>query len=156
MSNDGMIPNLTASANVNAYRMVKVSGVRTGAQAAVNTDLVVGVSDGSINLFDGTYNAPTGAPINLFPSWTVQVKTGAAVTAGDGLTTDTVGRAINSAGAAGAFISYVALETAGAADVLIWAYRTFGVVTTTYLVEVDHDASLDGLGTEGSPLSVVA
>jgi hypothetical protein len=153
MSLDGMLPNLTASGNTNAYRMVKVTGVRTGAQAAGASDLVVGVTDGSLNLFDGTYNAPTGAPINLFPSWTVQILSGAAITAGDALTSDSTGRAIT-ATVDGSKTWYVALETAGAANVLVWAYRCPSVLTAGFLTGIAVDEYFTGNGTAGSPLTL--
>jgi hypothetical protein len=102
--------------------MVKISGVRTGAVGSAGTSAIVGVSDGSLNAFNGTYNAPTGAVINFQNSKCVQISTDAAVTAGQELMSSADGQCATLA-TAGNCGSYVALETAGAADVLIWAIQ---------------------------------
>lgn len=130
MATDGMTVNLTASADVTPYTMIKVSGVRTGAVGSAGTSAIVGVSDGSLNAFNGTYNAPTGSVINMQQGNCVQVMSGAAVTAGAELMSNGSGLAITLA-TAGNCGSYVALETCGAANVLIWAMRYSGRTITT-------------------------
>ena len=123
MSVDGMTVNLTASAAIAPYRAVKVSGIYTGAAAASATDIIVGITDGSTPSYSNTTNnAEIGDPINCQQGPYVQVQTGAAVTAADPLMPTTAGKMITATGA-GACASYVALQTAGAADEFIWAYR---------------------------------
>ena len=123
MSDMGFTPNLIASANVNPFRFVIVSGEFTGSQATASTQIPVGVSDGSVYKFDQTQHAILGLPITLQPSNTVQVTAGAAVTAGDAVMTDSTGRAITLA-TAGNYSTYVALESAAAAGDVIRVFRT--------------------------------
>lgn len=151
MSVDGIIPNLTASAAVSPYRFVKVSGDMTGAHCATQTDIAIGVSDGSINAFNGTYNAAVGDPIQLQQGNFMQVETASAVDAGDLLTATTDGKALGQSGAdQGAQYHMVAAQSSAQVAV-IWAFwrPTFAGTVWT------DGTTIEGDGTEASPIALV-
>ncbi len=154
MSVDGIIPNLTASAAVSPYRFVKVSGVMTGAHCAAETEFAVGVSDSSINAFNGTYNAAVGDPIQLQQGLFMQVETADQVITGEliAASNDGTGRAISestSEGPVGTQWNMVALQSAGAAGEIVWAFWRPTVIP---IVSVD-DTTIFGDGSIVSPLT---
>lgn len=120
----GSTPLLQASGNILPFRFVELSGAFTATQANAASDRVLGVTDGSINLFNGTYNAVSGGPVNLQPSDSVQITAGGSVSAGNLLTSDSSGRAV--AGTTGQMCCYMAFEDAAVGEVF-WAFR-FGPI----------------------------
>jgi hypothetical protein len=121
MADFGFIPNLVASGDISPFRFVKISGAFQGAQAAAEGDYAIGVTDGSVNKFDGTFHAVSGQQISLQPTNTVQIECGGNVTAGAFLESDANGKAV-AAGGAAAVSSYIALE-GGASGEIIRAFR---------------------------------
>ena len=122
MADFGFIPNLIAGENIYPFRMVKLSTTDafTGLAATGNDD-VVGVTDGSVNVFNGTYNAVEDGPISLQPTNTVQVQLGSGgATIGAPLSAGTAGTAL--VAGSGDLAYYLALE-AGAAGDIIRAFR---------------------------------
>jgi hypothetical protein len=128
MADFGSTPNLVAGGTISPFRMVRLSAAAdfTGLQADANSKLVVGVTDGSVRRFDATEHAIAGDTISLQPTDTVQVTSSAAITRGALLTSDANGKAVTAGTGNPAF--YIALESAGAADLIIRAYR-IGAVT---------------------------
>lgn len=152
MSVDGIIPNLTASAAVSPYRFVKVSGDMTGAHCATQTDIAIGVSDGSINAFNGTYNAAVGDPIQLQQGNFMQIEMAGAVDAGVMLTATTDGKALGADSAdLGAQLHMVAAQTAAGAGAVVWAFwrPTFAGTVVT------DETTITGDGTAGNPIALV-
>lgn len=124
MSDMGFTPELTASGNIYPFRLVALSGAFTGAACNAITDYAVGVTDGSVNAFNGTYHAQSGQQISLQPTNTVQVEVGTGgCSAGDYLmaVAGEAGKVKTAAGAT-AVSAYLALE-AGAAGDIIRAFR---------------------------------
>jgi len=125
MASDGTVPNLTSSADISPYRMVKVSGIMTGAAATAGTDVVIGVTDGSVSTYNGTYNAPSGSVINFQQGPCVQIEAGGAISAGGSIMPTTGGKGLAATGT-GKYGSYVALQTAAADGEVIWAFSRPG------------------------------
>jgi hypothetical protein len=125
MADFGFTPNLIASGAIAPFRFVELATTApfTGKQADAATDLIVGVTDGSIRRFDAaaTSNAATGDQITLQPTNTVQVEAGASFNIGAALTSDSSGRAI--VGVQGNTCFYIALEAASAAGEIVRAFR---------------------------------
>lgn len=150
MSVDGIIPNLTASAAVSPYRFVLVTGDMTGAHADAQTNVAVGVSDGSIASFNGTYNAAVGDPIQLQQGPFMQVQVASSCDAGELLTSTTDGKAYpENAADPGAQYHMVALQAAASANAVIWAFWRPTVVVT---VSADN-VTIFGDGTVTNPLT---
>lgn len=127
MADFGFIPDLVAGADVFPFRFVKLATTAefTGIQASAATDIVVGVTDGSIRQASPTItnqvNAASGDPINLQSSNTVQVELGAGgATVGALLTSDANGKAVVAASTNLCF--YQALQ-AGANGDIVRAFR---------------------------------
>jgi len=95
MNNPGLIKNLIAAAVIAAYRIVKFGADDAHvAQGAAATDALIGVT--------GQLGAAAAEDrIDITLSGTVYVEYGGAVTRGDPLTSDAVGRAVTAAPAAG-------------------------------------------------------
>lgn len=124
MADFGFTPELIASGTILPFRLVKISGAFQGAACTAITDYPCGVTDGSVNKFDGTNHAESGQPITLQPTNTVQVEIGTGgCAAGDFLmaVASDGGRAGTAAGAT-ARSAYIALE-AGAVGEVIRAWR---------------------------------
>lgn len=152
MGMDGMVPNLTASEAVSPYRFVKVSGNMTGAHCASQTDIAIGVSDGSVSAFNTTTNASVGDPIQLQQGRFMQVQISAGCDAGDLLTSTTGGKALSASGADyGVQYHMVAAQTAVDADSVIWAFwrPTFAGTVWT------DGTTITGDGTEANPIALV-
>ena len=118
-------PNLVAGADINPFRICKMSTTNfAGAPATAVTDYVVGVTDGSTRRFDATLHAAsaTADPISLQPSNCVQITSGAAITnAGTGLIPTTDGKVITVT--SGNMPMFVSLEPAAGDGTIFWAYR---------------------------------
>ena len=130
-------PSLVATGNVAPYTAVKISGRNSGSQATALTDIVVGVTDGSVRRYDSANHAEGGDAITLQGGAVVLVKANGASTAivaGDILKV-TTGGVFLKATAASAFGTgrafYVALEPAAADGLIIRALRTYGPVMAT-------------------------
>lgn len=95
MRNEGLIKNYTEEAVVSPYRIVKF-GAADGAvlMAAAATDLAIGVS-GRVTA------AVIGGRTDIIRSGIAEVEYGGAITRGQELTADAVGRAVAAAPAAG-------------------------------------------------------
>lgn len=124
MSDMGFTPLLISTGNILPFRFVAMDGAFKGKATTAITDLAVGVSDGSVNVYNGTNHAITDGQITLQPSNTVQLELGTGgCAAGDFLMpiASEAGKAGTAAGAT-AKSSYIALE-AGAASEIIRAFR---------------------------------
>lgn len=152
MSVDGIIPNLTANAAVSPYRFVQVSGDMTGAHCEDQNDIAIGVSDGSIAAFNGTYNAAVGDPIQLQQGRFMQVQVSNGCDAGELLTATTDGKALLQGGAdPGAQYHMVAAQTTESANAIVWAFWR-----PTYSGTVVTDGvTIEGDGTASSPIAVI-
>jgi len=133
--------SLEASADLSSHanRFLKVSGVNTVTFQATAGGQCIGVSSDVVP-------STVGAPVTVIIAGVARVEAGAAVTAGDNVKSDTVGRAITAqaaytktddAGAAedalvGSFVQGVALETAANAGEFIRVLRlAAGAIPTT-------------------------
>ena len=122
MSNFLQQKNMTAGAAINVYRIVKFSAAETVVLAAAATDSLLGV------------NADTAPALNercdIALSGIAFVEAGAAVALGAPVTTDTVGRGITAAPAAGVNNRIIgfALEAAAAAGDVIRVLLQPGVM----------------------------
>jgi hypothetical protein len=128
-----------AGGTILPYRAVKVSARNTGAVTAANTDIIVGVTDGSTRKFDSSNHCETGDTINLQGGNIVLVTANGGTTnisAGDLLiTTGTAGIFVKGTAATTTFAAsrawYVALEPAAADGVIIRAMRLGAAVVAT-------------------------
>lgn len=116
----GAIPLLKATGSILPFRFVELSGAFSCQQANAVGDRILGVTDGSVNGFEATYNAQAGEGVCLQDSRTVQVTAGEDVAVTNPLTSDSAGRAI--VGQNGVRCSYIALEGASTGEVF-WAFR---------------------------------
>jgi hypothetical protein len=94
MANRGLIKSFTAESAVAAYRIVKHGTADTAVvQAAAVSDSLLGVT--------GQLAGVINTRVDVVLSDSTDVEYGATVTRGDWLTTDSVGRAVTAAPAAG-------------------------------------------------------
>lgn len=138
MSSFSDTPSLVAGGTILPYRAVKVSARNTGVVAAANTDIIVGVTDGSTRKFDSANNAETGDSINLQNGDIVLVTANGNSTniaAGDLLIATTAGAFVKGTAATTTFAAtrawYVALEPAAADGLIIRAMRLGAAVVAT-------------------------
>ena len=113
MSNPELIKNMTAGGAISAYRIVRLSAADTVVQASAVTQALIGA------IMDV---APAnGERVDVVLSGVTLIEAGAAVALTDLLTTDSSGRAVAAAPAAGTNnrIIGIPLETATAAGDLI-------------------------------------
>lgn len=94
MRNDGLIKNYTAGGAIAAYRIVKWSADSTVVQAAAATDALIGIST-------RIAAAASGDRTDIVRSGIAEVEYGGNVTRGDPLTSDSSGKAVAAAPAAG-------------------------------------------------------
>ena len=124
MANPGMTKSLVAEAVVLPYRVVKF-GAADGQviQSAAATDALIGVAD---NLGQNT----AGSRVDVIMGDIAEAEAGAAITRGAILTSDSVGRVIPAAPAAGVNnrIIGMALVAAGAAGEIININVRLGVM----------------------------
>jgi len=126
MADFGFIPNLVAGGDINPFRFVALSGAYTGTQSGAASKKIVGVTDGSVRVFNATLNAISGDEISIQPTNTVQVEAGDIVLAGAYITSDANGKAVTATTGQTAF--YLALEAASAAGEIIRCFRVGPVV----------------------------
>lgn len=131
-------PSLTAGGTILPYRAVKISARNTGVVATANTDLVVGVTDGSTRKFDSSNHAESGDAISLQGGAIVLVYANgnsANIAAGDLLKVDAAGVFVKATVATTTFAAtrawYVALEPAAADGLIIRAMRLGAAVVAT-------------------------
>lgn len=132
MADFGFIPNLIASADIYPFRFVTLSGAFTGAAAGAANKKIVGATDGSVSVFNGSFNATydavaqQGTPVNMQSTNTIQIEVGTGgCSAGSYLTSEAGGKAVVATTGQTSF--YLALE-AGAAGDIIRAFRNGPVV----------------------------
>jgi len=123
MADFGFVPNLTASGNIYPFRFVELNTGNpfTGQQANAASDIILGVTDGSVRRYDSAFNAIAGNQMSLQPTYTVQVQSSTGFAIGAVLTSDADGKAVTAT--AGQTGYYIALEAAGSADEIVRAYR---------------------------------
>lgn len=98
---EGLIINYAAGGAVNPLRIVKHGAAdREAVQAAGNTDALMGVAD---QMGAGT----AGDPLDVIKSDLAEVEYGGNVTRGDWLTSDSEGRAVTAAPAAGETVQVI-------------------------------------------------
>jgi hypothetical protein len=120
MSDMGFTPNLIASGTIAPFRLVTISGAFQGAASNAIADYAVGVTDGSVNAYNGANHAVAAGTITLQPSNTVQVEVGTGgCTVGDFLMcVASSGGTVTVAAGVTAKSSYIALETGAAGDII--------------------------------------
>jgi hypothetical protein len=120
MSNVLLYINHTAGAAINAYRIVKLSAASTVVLAAAATDSLMGVN--------GAVAPASGERCDVAKVGISYVEAGAAVSLGDLITADSVGRGITATATAGSNVSVIgrAQEAATAAGDLIKVTLSFG------------------------------
>lgn len=107
MSNTPYSKSYVAGANVSPYRIVKPGGTAgTVVHGAAATDKLLGV-------LDIPAAVPSGQRCDVALNGEVEVELGGAVSEGDQVTSDTVGRAIVAAPAAGSNVRLVGMCTLG-------------------------------------------
>jgi len=128
MSSYADTPAVIAGGNISPFRVVKASTAadNTVLQAsAVTEQSIVGVTDGSLSAFNGTYHAVAGDPVSLQGGKVVIIEAGAAITRGARLEVDSNGKVITETTTTGnACFAFIALESAvadGAKIKCIWA-----------------------------------
>lgn len=123
MADFGFVPNLTASGNIYPFRFVELNTANpfTGQQANAASDIILGVTDGSVRRYDSEFNAIAGDQISLQPTNTVQVQSSTSFAIGAVLTSDASGKAVTATTGQVGF--YIALEAAGGTDEIVRAYR---------------------------------
>lgn len=123
MADFGFNPEIKALGNIPPFRMVMASSgaAFTGQVATAAAKTVLGVTDGSVSRFGSTNNAENNDPVNFQPSMTVQVESGAAITAGALLASNGTGQAVTAT--SGQAAPYIALEAASASGQIIRAWR---------------------------------
>ena len=127
MSNAGNTPNFTAASTVQPFSCVKVN-TTSGFQAnpaTAETDVVVGITDGSSRLFDTSAAAISGGVLSLQNGEFVQLTAGGTITVGDGLRPDTTGTVVTATSRA----QFVACESAASGEVF-WG-KKIGAVDPT-------------------------
>lgn len=115
----GFTPNLKAAGNILPNRFVKITGANTGDVATAATDVVIGVTDGSLRRFDATYNSIAGDPIPLQQPNEVFVSASAAIAAGAKVSATAAGQAVTYSNAATTIPHGIAMEAAAAAGDII-------------------------------------
>ena len=126
MSNAGNTPNFTAASTVQPFSCVKVS-TTSGFQAdpaTAETDVVVGITDGSSRLFDSSAAAISGGVLSLQNGQFVQLTAGGTITVGDGLRPNSTGTVVTATSRA----QFVACESAASGEVF-WG-KKIGAVDT--------------------------
>jgi len=130
MSNAGNTPNFTAASTVQPFSCVKVN-TTSGFQAnpaTAETDVVVGITDGSSRLFDSSAAAISGGVLSLQNGQFVQLTAGGTITVGDGLRPNSTGTVVTATSRA----QFVACESAASGEVF-WG-KKIGAVEPAVVV----------------------
>ena len=116
MSSYADVPNCIAGGNISPFRVVKVSTSADNtllAAGAVTEQHIVGVTDGSLSAFNGTYHAVAGDPVTLQGGNVVVIEAGGSITRGARVEVTTGGKVITETATTGnAAFGWVALESA--------------------------------------------
>jgi hypothetical protein len=120
----GHTPNFTAAGTILPFSCVEATTTDPFkvVVATAETDIVLGVTDGSTRAFDSTNNALAGDPVVLQNSEFLQLRAGGTIAIGDGLCPTTNGAVIT----ATTRIQFVACEAASSGEIL-WAQRVGSV-----------------------------
>jgi len=120
----GHTPNFTAAGTILPFSCVEATTTDPFkvVVATAETDIVLGVTDGSTRAFDSTNNALAGDPVVLQNSEFLQLRAGGTIAIGDGLCPTTNGAVIT----ATSRIQFVACEAASSGEIL-WAQRVGSV-----------------------------
>jgi len=113
-------PAFVASGSIEPARFVKIAGEFTVSQCSASTDAIIGISQegsyappGGAEIYgtsSPTYAAPSGKTLKVFgPGDVAVVESGAAITAGAKLTSDSSGKATTAA--SGDSFGAIALES---------------------------------------------
>jgi len=115
MSNAGNTPNFTAASTVQPFSCVKVNTTSAfqANPATAETDVVVGITDGSSRLFNTSAAAISGGVLSLQNGEFVQLTAGGTITVGDGLRPSSTGTVVTANNRA----QFVACESAASGEV---------------------------------------
>jgi hypothetical protein len=115
MSNAGNTPNFTAASTVQPFSCVKVNTTSAfqANPATAETDVVVGITDGSSRLFDTSAAAISGGVLSLQNGEFVQLTAGGTITVGDGLRPSNTGTVVTANNRA----QFVACESAASGEI---------------------------------------
>lgn len=121
MSTAGHTPNFVAESSIYPFRCVKVGTAPFKAvPSTANPEILLGVTDGSIQTFNGTYHATAGQTISLQNGEFVQLTASGSITVGDTLIATTDGKVAASVSAT----EYIAQAAENASDgEIFWAKK---------------------------------
>lgn len=121
MSTAGHTPNFVAEEAIYPFRCVKVGTAPFKAvPSTANPEILLGVTDGSIQTFNGTYHATAGQTISLQNGEFVQLTASGSITVGDTLIATTDGKVAASVSAT----EYIAQAAENASDgEIFWAKK---------------------------------
>lgn len=121
MSTAGHTPNFVAEENIYPFRCVMVGSAPFKAvTASSDPEILLGVTDGSVQGFNSVYNASAGQLISLQNGEFVQMTAGGTITVGDTLIPSTDGKVIAGTGDT----EYIAQAAEGANDgEVFWAKK---------------------------------
>jgi hypothetical protein len=128
MSTAGHTPNFIAEEAIYPFRCVKVGTLPFKAvPSTANPEILLGVTDGSIQTFNGTYHATAGQTISLQNGEFVQLTASGSITVGDTLIATTDGKVEASVSAT----EYVAQAAENANDGEIFWAKKIGAWTVS-------------------------
>lgn len=121
MSTAGHTPNFVAEENIFPFRCVMVGSAPFKAvTASSDPEILLGVTDGSVQGFNSPYNASAGQTMSLQNGEFVQLTAGGTITVGDTLIPSTDGKVVASTAAT----EYIAQAAEGASDgEIFWAKK---------------------------------
>jgi len=121
MSTAGHTPNFIAEEDILPFRCVKIGSANFKAVPSTSDpEILLGVTDGSIQTFNSVYHATAGQPISLQNGEFVQLTAGGTIAVGDTLIATTDGKVI----ADTASTEYIAQAAEGANDgEIFWAKK---------------------------------
>ena len=121
MSTAGHTPNFVAEEDIYPFRCVMVGSAPFKAvTASSDPEILLGVTDGSVQGFNSVYNATAGQLISLQNGEFVQLTAGGTITVGDTLIPSTDGKVVASTTAT----EYIAQAAEGAEDgEIFWAKK---------------------------------
>ena len=128
MSTAGHTPNFVAESSIYPFRCVKVGTAPFKAvPSTANPEILLGVTDGSIQTFNGTYHATAGQTISLQNGEFVQLTASGSITVGDTLIATTDGKVEASVSAT----EYIAQAAENANDGEIFWAKKIGAWTVS-------------------------